>query len=153
MYGAKIDLKGIDRRKWRKCYQTDEMTGYERIVYCVRLKQQVKVVYQEKENSYEVILSTDRELRVEENVQYYRLQFQIELLIRDAKKHRVLEDCCRARDKQKPYYHFNMTLGKVSVAKLTLWATLRNKKELPFSMHKIKQYFYNKYLTETIFIN
>ncbi|MDP1810548.1 MAG: transposase [Sediminibacterium sp.] len=111
MYGAKIDLKGIDKRKWRQCYQTDEMTGYERIVYCVRLKQQVKVVYLEKENSYGVILSTDRELRVEENVQYYRLRFQIELLIRDAKKHRVLEDC-RARDEQKPHYHFNMALGK-----------------------------------------
>jgi len=46
-----------------------------------------------------------------------------------------------------------MALGSVSTAKLTLWATLKNKEEVPFSMHNIKQYFYNKYLTETIFAN
>ena len=48
LYGAKIDLKQIDKRKWKKCYQTEEMTGYERIVYCVTLKQPVKVVYLQK---------------------------------------------------------------------------------------------------------
>ncbi|HEY3389172.1 MAG TPA: transposase [Prolixibacteraceae bacterium] len=154
MYGAKIDLKRIDKRKWKKCYQTEEMTGYERIVYCVTLKQQVKVVYLEKadSSSYEVLLSTDGELSGEKIVQYYRLRFQIEFLIRDAKQHGGLEDC-QARDEKKLHYHFNMALGSVSTAKLTLWATLKNKKEVPFSMHNIKQYFYNKYLTETIFAN
>ena len=44
LYGAKIDLKRIDKRKWKQCYQTAEMTGYERIVYCVALKQVVKVI-------------------------------------------------------------------------------------------------------------
>ncbi|MFR1445727.1 hypothetical protein ACLUYJ_19370, partial [Acinetobacter baumannii] len=48
LYGDKINLEQIDKRKWRKCYQTEEITGYERILYCVTLKQQVKVVYLEK---------------------------------------------------------------------------------------------------------
>ncbi|KAF0210289.1 MAG: hypothetical protein FD178_3674 [Ignavibacteria bacterium] len=154
LYGAKIDLKGIDQRKWKKCYQKEEMSGYERIVYCVTLKQQVKVVYLQKANSssYEVLLSTDLELSGGKIIHYYRLRFQIEFLIRDAKQHGGLEDC-QARDEQKLNYHFNMALGSVSTAKLTLWATLRNKNEVPFSMHNIKQYFYNKYLTETIFAN
>ncbi|MFZ2783591.1 MAG: transposase [Sediminibacterium sp.] len=154
LYGAKIDLKQIDKRKWRKCYQTEEMTGYERIVYCVMLKQAVKVVYLQKYGGtgYEVLLSTDKELSGEKIIQYYRLRFQIEFLIRDAKQHGGLEDC-QARDEQKLHYHFNMALGSVSTAKLTRWATLNNKKEVPFSMHNIKQYFYNKYLTETIFAN
>jgi hypothetical protein len=154
LYGAKIDLKQIDKRKWKKCYQAEEMTGYERIVYCVTLKQQAKVVYLQnaKSSSYEVLLSTDLELSGEKIIKYYRLRFQIEFLIRDAKQHGGLEDC-QARDEQKLHYHFNMALGSVSAAKLTLWATLRNKKEVPFSMHNIKQYFYNKYLTETIFAN
>lgn len=154
LYGAKIDLKGIDKRKWKKCYQAEEMTGYERIVYCVTLKQSVKVVYLQKTEGtgYEVLLSTDKELSGEKIIQYYRLRFQIEFLIRDAKQHGGLEDC-QARDEQKLHYHFNMALGSVSAAKLTLWATLKNKKEVPFSMHNIKQYFYNKYLTETIFAN
>ncbi len=51
LYGTKIDLKGVDKRKWKKCYQTEEMTGYEWIVYCVTLKQQVKMVYLQKANS------------------------------------------------------------------------------------------------------
>ena len=154
VYGGKIDLKRIDKRKWKQCYQTEEMRGYERIVYCVTLKQQVKVVYLEKVESsgYEILLSTDRELSGCKVVAYYRLRFQIEFLIRDAKQHGGLEDC-QARDEQKLNYHFNMALGSVSTAKLTLWATLKNKKEVPFSMHNIKQYFYNKYLTETIFSN
>jgi len=154
IYGSKIDLKQIDKRKWKKCYQTEEMTGYERVVYCVTLKQPVKVVYLQKANSsgYEVLLSTDMELSGEKIIHYYRLRFQIEFLIRDAKQHGGLEDC-QARDEQKLHYHFNMALGSVSTAKLTLWATLKNKKEVPFSMHNIKQYFYNKYLTETIFAN
>lgn len=154
IYGSKIDLKQIDKRKWKRCYQTEEMTGYERIVYCVTLKQPVKVVYLQKTNScgYEVLLSTDMGLSGEKVVQYYRLRFQIEFLIRDAKQHGGLEDC-QARDEQKLHYHFNMVMGSVSTAKLTLGATLKNKEEVPFSMHNIKQYFYNKYLTETIFAN
>lgn len=154
LYGAKINLKQIDKRKWKKCYQAEEITGYERIVYCVTLKQEVKVVCLQKTEStgYEVLLSTDKELSGEKIVQYYRLRFQIEFLIRDAKQHGGLEDC-QARDEQKLHYHFNMALGSVSTAKLTLWATLKNKKEVPFSMYNIKQYFYNKYLTETIFAN
>ena len=153
-YGNKIGLKQIDKRKWKKCYQTEEMTGYERILYCVALKQQVKVVYVHKPETtgYEVLLSTDMELSGSKIIAYYRLRFQIEFLIRDAKQHGGLEDC-QARDEQKLHYHFNMALGSVSTAKLTLWATLRNKQEVPFSMHNIKQYFYNKYLTETIFGN
>ena len=154
LYGEKIDLRQIDRRKWKQCWQTEEMTGYERIVYCVTLKQQVKVVYVHKTDSsgYEVLLSTDMELSGAKIIEYYRLRFQIEFLIRDAKQHGGLEDC-QARDEKKLHYHFNMALGSVSVAKLTLWATLDNKKEVPFSMHNIKLYFYNKYLTETIFTN
>lgn len=73
-------------------------------------------------------------------------------MIRDAKQHGGLEDC-QARDEKKLHYHFNIALGSVSSAKLTLWANLDNKKEVPFSMRNIKLYFYNKYLTETIFTN
>jgi len=37
--------------------------------------------------------------------------------------------------------------------KLTCWASLTNKEQVPFSMRSIKTYFYNKFLTETIFSN
>lgn len=85
LYGEKIDLQQIDRRKWEKCWQTEEMTGYERIVYCVTLKQRVKVVYVHKPDTggYEVLLSTDLELSGEKIIAYYRLRFQIVPRTRD----------------------------------------------------------------------
>ena len=113
--------KARDCQKLIFIYQTEEMTGYERIGYWVTLKQHVKVLYLEKTNSSgnEVLLSTDRELSGGKVVQYYRLRFQIEFLIRDAKQHGGLEDC-QASDEQKLHYHFKMALGSASTAKLTL---------------------------------
>lgn len=49
-------------------------------------------------------------------IKYYRLRFQIEFLIRDAKQHAGLEHC-QARSEKKPNFHFNMALSSASVAK------------------------------------
>lgn len=83
-------------------------------------------------------------------LKYYRLRFQIEFLIRDAKTHTGLEHC-QARDKEKLYNHFNMAMMSVSVIRWLLWAKLPNKEQVPFSMRSIKTWFINKFLTETIF--
>ncbi len=55
----------------------------------------VRIVYIEnkKTKKYGVLASTDTALKAEDIVQYYRLRFQIEFLIRDAKQHTGLEDC------------------------------------------------------------
>lgn len=153
-YGSKVVLKGIDKSKWKLCLETDEMKGYEMIVYCVTLKAIVKVVYLEKNGgkSYAVLLSTDKELAGTTIIKYYQLRFQIEFLIRDAKQFGGLEDS-QARDKKKLNFHFNMALGSVSMAKLTMWSTLENKMDVPFSMHNIKQVFFNKHIAENIIIN
>ena len=153
-YGPKVVLKGIDKSKWTLCLDTDEMKGYEMIAYCVTLKAFVKVVYLEKDGgkSYAVLLSTDKELDGKKIIKYYQLRFQIEFLIRDAKQFGGLEDC-QARDKQKLNFHFNMALGSVSMAKLTMWSTLENKMDVPFSMHNIKQVFFNKHIAENIILN
>ena len=85
-------------------------------------------------------------------IEYYQLRFQIEFLIRDAKQHTGLEEC-QARSEIKLYNHFNMSMMAVSLMKYRCWATLPDKSKLPFSMRSIKTWFYNKYLTETIFSN
>jgi len=36
---------------------------------------------------------------------------------------------------------------------LTMWTTLENKMDVPFSMHNIKQFFFNKHIAENIIIN
>ncbi len=46
-----------------------------------------------------------------------------------------------------------MALMTVSLMKLTCWASLEGRHDIAFSMRSIKTWFYNKFLTETIFSN
>ena len=103
-------------------------------------------------NRYAILLSTDIGLEGAKVIAYYKLRFQIEFLIRDAKQYTGLEEC-QARSETKLYNHFNMSMMAVSLMKYSCWATLPNKTEVPFSMRSIKTWFYNKHLTETIFTN
>lgn len=153
-YGGKVDVKKIDKRKWKSCYKDDHAQGFELKVWCVTLKRIVKVVYLQSgdRNRYIIFLSTDTELKGETIIRYYQLRFQIEFLIRDAKQYCGLEEC-QGRSETKLYNHFNLSLMTVSLMKFTCWATLPDKEQTPFSMRSIKTYFYNKFLTETIFSN
>ncbi len=154
LYAGKVDVKNIDKRKWKSCYEDDEVKGFEIKVWCVSLKRIVKAVYVEFKDrkGYTILLSTDTEQKGAKIIRYYQLRFQIEFLIRDAKQYTGLEEC-QARTETKLYNHFNMSLMSVSLMKLTCWASLTNKEDVPFSMRSIKTYFYNKFLTETIFSN
>jgi hypothetical protein len=154
LYGAKVCLKGgIDREKWTLFLDTPEMRAYEMEAFCMSLKGVVRVVYVEKPATghYSVLLSTDKDLCGTKILEYYQLRFQVEFLIRDAKQYCGLGDC-QARDGQKLAFHFNMALTSITIAKLAYWSTLDNKMEVPFSMHNIKQFFYNKHITENIIV-
>src|SRR5690606_30111074 len=154
IFAGKVDVKNIDKRKWKVCYQDDDVVAYELIAWCVALKRRVKLVYlrYKKGNSYSILLSTDTELAGDKVLKFYRLRFQIEFLLRDAKQYTGLEQC-QARSQTKLYNHFNLSLMTVSLMKYTCWATQKNKSQLPFSMRSIKTWYYNKYITETIFSN
>jgi hypothetical protein len=154
LYAGKVDVKMIDKRRWKSCFEDENLKGYELQVWCVSLKRIVKAVYVEFKNreGYTILLSTDTEQPGAKIIRYYQLRFQIEFLIRDAKQYTGLEEC-QARSETKLYNHFNMSLMSVSLMKLTCWASLPNKAEVPFSMRSIKTWFYNKFLTETIFSN
>jgi len=154
VHGDKVDVRNIDKSKWDKCLDDDDITAYEQQLYCVTLKRVVKVVYMEFKgtNRYAILLSTDIGLEGAKVIAYYKLRFQIEFLIRDAKQYTGLEEC-QARSETKLYNHFNMSMMAVSLMKYSCWATLPNKTEVPFSMRSIKTWFYNKHLTETIFTN
>lgn len=130
------------------------MQGYELKAWCVALKRVVKVIYLQSKDrkGYVILLSTDTKLKGEKIIRYYQLRFQIEFLIRDAKQYAGLEEC-QARSETKLYNHFNLSLMTVTLMKYTCWATLPDKQETPFSMRSIKTWFYNKFLTETIFSN
>lgn len=134
------------------CYQDDDIVAYEAVAWSVKLKQQLKVVYVKarERKGYEVLVCTDREMEGEKVLRYYRLRFQIEFLIRDAKAHSGL-DHCQGRSEEKLYNHFNMAMMSVSAVKYQTWAKLPNKEEVPFSMRSIKTFCMNQYMTLTIF--
>jgi hypothetical protein len=153
-YDGKLNWQCIDKRRWKRCYEDDCIRAYEAVLYSVILKQQVKVVYvQSKDrNSYELLVCTDTTMEGQTILSYYRLRFQIEFLIRDAKTYTGMEHC-QARSREKLYNHFNMAMMSVSVVKYRTWATRTDKQQLPFSMRSIKTCCINKYMTQTIFTN
>jgi hypothetical protein len=151
---GKVNVKHIDKRRWKRCYEDSHMEAFELTAMCVTLKRIVKVVYikYKKGDGYTILLCTDVDLKGERIITYYGLRFQIEFLIRDAKQYAGLEEC-QAISETKLYNHFNLSLMAVSLMKYTCWASLPDKEQVPFSMRSIRTWFYNKYLTETIFSN
>jgi len=154
--GEKINLNKIDKRKWT-LLEADKEKGiaiYTTIVFCVILKQLVRVVYilDTEIQKYDVLLSTDTTLDGKKILAYYRSRFQIEFLLRDAKQHTGLEDC-QARNKNKLHFHFNISLTSVSIAKICHHLSVREQERGAFSLQSIKRLYHNKLLTETIFDN
>jgi Transposase DDE domain len=154
-YDGKVNWQCMDKRRWKLCYEDDHLKAYEAVLYSVALKQQVKVVYvqsKDRRDSYEVLLCTDTMMSGQKVISYYRLRFQIEFLIRDAKTSTGMEHC-QARSEEKLYNHFNMAMLSISVVKYRTWAKLPDKQQVPFSIRSIKTYCLNKYMANTIFLN
>ena len=153
-YSGKVNLERIDKRRWKQCYKDEEITAYEVVVYSVSLKCKVKAVYvvSAKEKGYELLISTDVTMAGDKVLQYYRLRFQIEFLIRDGKQYAGLEQC-QARSTEKLYNHWNMALFSVSLARWQWWAKLpdNQKQDTAFSMRSVKTACLNQYMAATIF--
>ena len=154
LYDGKVDCTNIDKRRIKKFDEDEQAIYYSGIVYAMALKKMVRIVYlQDKQTGHHIIfLCTDTSIKPTSIVKYYRLRFQIEFLLRDAKQHCGLEEC-QARSENKLYSHFNMALSAVSVAKAAVWLSLPKEKREAFSMRNIKLMYYNKIMTERIFSN
>lgn len=125
----------------------------EQCIY-IALKKSVRIVYLQVKQTkrYEIFVCTDTLLKPKLVLKYYRLRFQIEFLLRDAKQHCGL-DSCQAIIDNKLYFHFNIELSRVSVAKAAVWLSLAKEKREAFSMRNIKLMCYNKMIPEKIFSN
>jgi hypothetical protein len=154
LYDEKVDCRNIDKRRIRKFDEDEHTTYYSGQVYCVTLKRLVTIVYiqDKKTGKHEIFISTDTNMDASLILQYYRLRFQIEFLIRDAKQFTGLEEC-QARGEKKLYFHFNMAFSAVGVAKAATWLNVEKSNRESFSMRNIKLLYYNKFITERIFSN
>lgn len=153
-YDGKVNLDKLDKSKWDKVFETKTESCYTAILYCITLKRNCRIVYLlNKENHcYEIFLGTEDKMKAEKLLKYYRLRFQIEFMIRDAKQHAGLEDC-QARDKMKLNFHFNLCLTNVSIAKVEYYLPIPMKERESFSLQNIKRLQHNKLLTDLIFAN
>ncbi len=151
--GEKVDVENLDTSKWEEFKSDDEIRYYTACVYSIALQKVIRVVYLQHRNTktHQMLMCTDTTVSAEKIVQYYRLRFQIEFLIRDAKSHAGLEEC-QARSKVKLSFHFNMALTVVSLAKVVQYKH-GDRNDMPFSMINIRRRYQNYIFAKNIFDN
>ena len=153
-FEGKVDLKNPDKRKLKRVFEDEESEMYSGVVHCQFLNQAIRLVllcYKGK-NNFEVFMSTDLDQDAQEIVAFYRLRYQIEFLLRDAKQNAGLEQC-QARNENSLDYHFNMALTSVNLAKAITILHEKNPAESVFSMANVKTWFSNRIITDFIFSN
>lgn len=148
-YAGRIDFSRPDFGYFALSYQDQELRIYSAVVNCPFLKRNIKVAYTQYLNQaslpthYKLYFSTDLNLPAWMIVKYYRLRYQQEFLIRDAKQFTGLTDC-QARSVNKIDYHMNTALTAVNVAKIQQGV----KADEPFSMADVKTLYHNKMLLD-----
>lgn len=92
---------------------------YTALVNSAHFKRDLRIVvlHNERDGSYIVLCSTDLDQASDEIVRFYRLRYQLEFIIRDAKQHLGLSHC-QARDQAKLDFHLNASVAAVNVGRL-----------------------------------
>ena len=153
-HSGKVNLKKLERDKWTTLFSTKNQVAYTAIVYCVMLKMNVRIVYylDKRTMNHQVFLCTDIKMNGKKMLEYYRMRFQIEFLIRDAKQFSGLEDC-QARSRRKLNFHFNLSLTNVNLAKAQHYLSIPKGERESFSLQDIKRQQHNKLMVNFIFSN
>ena len=99
-----------------------EAVVYSAVVWATSLKRKVKVAVVDcmepgkKNHTRKVFFSTDTGMPAADIVETYRVRFQIEFLLRDAKQSTGLTHC-QSRKKESIEFAFNMSLTAINVAR------------------------------------
>ena len=157
-YAGKVNTKNIDKRKFRWEGQDQQVILHSLIVWSVSLKRKIKVVHVQfldegkSTKRFALLYSTDLSLDAWSILKFYKSRFQIEFLFRDAKQFTGLSHC-QARSKNKIYFHTNMALTSVGIAKIAHFFNDRKKQEKPFSMASIKTSYFNELMLNLFISN
>lgn len=157
-YDGKIDLKKIDKRRFKWIYQDQDVIIYQARVWSVFLKRKINAVYVQfldkgqATNRYALYYSTDLDLNGQLIYRYYKARFQIEFLFRDAKQHTGLTHC-QARSENKIHFHTNTALTAVGVAKIAHYFTQQEIQRKPFSLANVKTSYFNELMLNLFFSN
>jgi len=158
-YDGKVRLDALNFHHFSACHEDDEVLIQQATVWSVSLKRKIKLAYVQFKNEdgtlsdrYALYFSTDLELDGQLIYQYYKARFQIEFLFRDAKQYTGLSHC-QSRSKNKIYFHFNIALTSVSVAKAAHYLSLKPEKRKSFSLADIKTLYFNELMLNLFFSN
>ncbi len=77
----------------------------------------IVVLHNERDGSYLVLCSTDLDQAPDELVHFYRLRYQLEFIIRDAKQHLGLSQC-QCRSQAGLDFHLNASVAAVNLGRL-----------------------------------
>jgi len=108
-------------------------------------KRNLRIVFLRNRKTGRTLLlcSTDTEQEAEEVVRYYRLRYQIEFVIRDAKQHTGLTQC-QARSQEKIDFHLNISVAGVNLLRLMAG-------KAGCSLRTYRRLAYNRFLTGRLF--
>lgn len=157
-YDGKIKINNIDKRRFKKIHEDDDAKIYQIICWSVNLKRKINLVYVEflKEGEsterYALYFSTDLELNGLLVYKYYKARFQIEFLFRDAKQFTGLTQC-QSRSENKLYYHFNLSLTSVNIAKATHFLNVEKEQRKSFSLADVKTCYFNELMLNLFLSN
>lgn len=110
-FGGKVDPEALDMDRVHPCHVNGAETAYWAIVNCVAMERNIKVVVARHKSMGTVMyFSTDTKMDAEEIARIYRLRFQIEFGIRDAKQYTGLGDS-QTRSKERLDFSFNLSFA------------------------------------------
>lgn len=150
-FAGPVDFTQLDLDYFDLSYQDEELRIYSAVVNCPFLKRDIKLAYTQYVDKhglpthYKLYFSTDLTLSAWMLVKYYRLRYQQEFLIRDAKQFTGLTDC-QARSVNKFEYHLNASLSAVNMAKVE-----QGVGNNPFSLADVKTLYHNQLLLDRFF--
>lgn len=156
LYSGKVDVQNIDKDKFDKEYEDEEMKLYSLIVYSVGLKRKIKVSYVEflddngNPRTRKLFFSTNLERSGIEIYRYYKARFQMEFIFRDSKQYTGLEHC-QSRSVKKLNFHFNASMTSINIAKCILRNGIDKNTAIPLSIGDLKMKLQNRNMLYRIF--
>lgn len=147
-YAGKVNLGELDMNYFTLSHEEADLRIYTGIVNCPFLNRNIKVAYTQyldadgQPTHYKLYFSTDLNLPAWMIVRYYRLRYQQEFLIRDAKQFTGLSHC-QARSINKLDYHLNASLSAVNIGRVE-----HGLAQPSFSMADVKTLYHNQLLLD-----
>ena len=124
----------------------DGISIYSVEVYAVSMSRNIKLVllYNNENDSYALLFSTDLKLTGQSIIKYYKARFQIEFFIRDAKQYTGLMDS-QARSSQAINTHLNISATTLNALKIEDCFTKNSFSESTISIATWKCIKFNKH--------